>query len=882
MKRIPCATYRLQFNRGFTFSQARDILDYLIELGISDVYASPLFEAGPESTHGYDTCCFGRLNPGLGTEEDFNQFTGALNRCGLGLLLDFVPNHMSATLSNPWWRDVLENGRDSAYADFFDIDWEPPRPDLKNKVLLPVLEGHYRKVLESGKLRLVHRDGKFSVAYYDHNFPVNARTLPPDAAEKPSAVLEQFNGATGLPGSFDKLDALIRQQHYRLACWKVAAEEINYRRFFDVTEMVALKMELPDVFHATHQLLFDWLNSGKVTGLRIDHPDGLRDPKQYLQRLQKVQNPVYVVVEKILSGDEPLAGDWPVEGTTGYDFLNRVNGLFVDRANALAFDEIYRGFSGNTADFKDVAYRSKKTVLERAFASEHNALTRRLLGLASRTCSGRGFTFSQLHSALMETVAGFGVYRTYATEAPDSISAQDRAAIQQAICEAQRRTGPRIEPAVFEFIERLLILELVQHLDEAGVKAAREFVMKFQQFTGPAMAKGLEDTAFYRFNRLVSLNEVGGDPGRFGVTADEFHAANRAAAKAWPHTMLATATHDTKRGEDARARLDVLSEMPNEWREAIARWSRLNQDKKITIQNARAPDANGEYLLYQTLVGAWPHDAGKAEGLKSFCARVTAFMLKAAKEAKVNTSWTEPSREYEDALRNFVERVLADRGNEVFLGDLQKFAQRVAFFGRINSLAQTLLKITSPGLPDFYQGSELWDLNLVDPDNRRPVDYALRRKLLSGLKEKNELSGEFLRNDEIGAAKLFLIWRALNFRRQRRELFDCGDYVALSPIGEKAAHLCAFARTWKEEAIVAVTPRLVFGLTNGAEKLPLGRETWNKTILLLPEAFAGGALRNVLTHERIELTELRQQAGGVALEVSEVFRSLPVALLEKI
>ncbi len=650
MKRITRATYRQQFNRDFTFRQANEILDYLRELGVSDVYASPLFQAAPESTHGYDTCCFGKINPNLGSAEEFDRFTGVLKERGFGLLLDLVPNHMSATLSNPWWFDVLQNGRESPYARFFDIDWRPANPALHDKVLLPVLEDRYWKVLESGKLKLICQDGKLFIAYHDRNFPVSLAT---DAA---SENLDDFNGTPGDAHSFDKLDAVIQRQHYRLEYWKVGAEEINYRRFFDVTEMAALKMELPEVFNKTHQLVFEWLDQEKVTGLRIDHPDGLWDPKQYLQRLQR-DNPPYVIVEKILSGDERLPANWPADGTTGYDFLNRVNGLFLDEANASAFDKLYREFTGNDLDFAAIVYQSRIQVLERSFASELNSLAHRLKSIAAQTRSGRDFTFRELRDAIEELAASFPVYRTYITETSAEISEQDRNVIQHATKAARERTGVHAESAVFNFLERLLLMELATELDQGGLKAVREFAMKFQQLTGPAMAKGLEDTAFYRFNRLVSLNEVGGDPGRFGVSPADFHAANSATIAQWPHTMLATATHDTKRGEDLRARLNVLSEMPAEWREIVTRWSQLNRDKKIPAGKAQAPDANDEYLLYQTILGAWPGDLSGKDSLKAFRARIVEFMLKAVKEAKVRTSWTEPNAAYEKAVKDFIERV---------------------------------------------------------------------------------------------------------------------------------------------------------------------------------------------------------------------------------
>ncbi|HXT13558.1 MAG TPA: malto-oligosyltrehalose synthase [Candidatus Angelobacter sp.] len=881
MKRIPSATYRLQFNRGFTFREARGILEYLEELGISDIYASPLFEAGPQSTHGYDTCCFGKTNPNLGSTEEFDGLAGDLKARGMGLLLDVVPNHMSATLSNPWWLDVLRNGRESKYAPFFDVDWQPENPALRNKILLPVLEGHYGKVLESGKLRLTFQDGNFFIAYYDRNFPVNAASLDKLSGSEPQQILEELNGKPDDARSFAQLDALIQRQHYRLAYWRVASEEINYRRFFDVTEMVALKMELPEVFRETHRLIFEWLNAGKITGLRIDHPDGLWNPKEYLERLQK-EGPRYILVEKILSGNEPLPADWPVDGTTGYDFLNRMNGLFVDGANADALEAFYREFTGCNTTFEQIVYESRKQVLERSFASELNSLTHRLATVAAKTPSGRDFTFTELRRATVEIIASFPVYRTYITNAVDKVSEQDQEVIRTAMKEARKRNERDVE--AMQFIERILLCERAGELAESAVKAAREFVMKFQQLTGPAMAKGLEDTAFYRFNRLISLNEVGGDPGHFGVSLTEFHDANSIIAKNWPHTLLASATHDTKRGEDVRARLNILSEMPAEWREAVKRWAALNRGKKTMAGDA--PDANDEWLLYQTLVGAWPENGERPNERKNFRERITAFMLKAAKEAKIRTSWTEPNPAYEKALRDFIERALGD-GDNVFLADVARFAKRVAFFGRFNSLAQTLLKMTSPGVPDFYQGGELWDLNLVDPDNRRPVDYVARKKMLSELKKSFEsLSSDgagfltaLLRDENAGAMKLFLIWRALNFRRTHRELFDSGDYVPLAAMGERREHVCAFTREWQGQMIVIVVPRLVFGLTEGVEIPPLCGRPWKGTALPAPRAQPGNLFHNILTEEMVPVVDV---GGNAALELRKALRSFPVALLKKV
>ncbi len=900
-KRAPRATYRLQFNREFTFAQAAEAAVYLHDLGISDVYASPLFQAGPDSTHGYDICCFGRLNPNLGGPEDFERFTTALKELRLGLLLDMVPNHMGAALSNAWWLDVLENGRGSRYAGFFDIDWDSPHAGLKHKVLLPVLEDHFGRVLEDGKLRLVFERGKFFIAYHDRNFPVNAATLPATAAQNPRAVIQAFNGIPGQPRTFDKLDAMLRRQHYRLAYWRVGAEEINYRRFFDVTELVSLKMERPEVFAATHEFLFSLLDAGKVTGLRVDHPDGLWDPQEYFERLQagapasdparpagsplpagpEAGAPRFIVAEKILSPGEQLPADWPVDGTTGYDFLNRVNGLFINAANAAAFDAIYREFTGGEGDFARAAYAGKKQVLERSFASELNALTRRLLAIAEHARHGRDFTFPQARTALLEVIARFPVYRTYLGAAAAEIAAADRAHIQKAVRAARSQPGE-----AFDFLERLLLLELKDELDDDGFKLAREFVMKFQQLTGPATAKGLEDTAFYNFNRLVSLNEVGGDPGKFGVDPAEFHEANTASAARWPHTLLASATHDTKRGEDVRARLNVLSETPDSWREAVGRWSQWNTDRKVSVDGRPAPDANDEYLLYQTLVGAWPDGAGTLEGLGRFRERVAAYMLKAVREAKAHTSWTDPNAGYEEAVREFIERALTDNANNLFLDDLRRFQRRTAFFGRFNSLAQTLLKITSPGVPDFYQGSELWDLSLVDPDNRRPVDYARRRRLLAEVSggfnaaggDPVRFAGELLRESASGKIKLFLIWRALDFRRREPDLFAHGDYAALPAFGERREHVCAFARVREKRAALVVAPRLVLGLTGGREIPPIGAELWKGTMLPLPQARTGDAFRNVFTGEVVKVAE---HSGVQALDVAEVLKNFPVALLER-
>lgn len=767
-KRVPRTTYRLQFNRDFSFAQAEEILDYLKELGVSDCYASPLFRAGAESTHGYDICCFGEINPQLGGIEGFRKFSASARELGLGLLLDMVPNHMGSALTNLWWVDVLKHGRKSEYADFFDIDWDPATPGLRNKVLLPVLEDHYWNVLESGKLRVTEEKGEFVIAYHDHKFPISPDTK----------------------SSLKHLHAVLQEQHYRLAYWRVGPHEINYRRFFDITELVSLRMEREEVFEATHRLAFDLIKAGSITGLRIDHPDGLWDPKQYFERVQK-HGPVYVVAEKILTDEEPLPEDWPVDGTTGYDFLNRLNGIFVDRRNEATMTKIYEEFTGCTEPFDAIGYANKRKVLEASFQSEINSLAHGL----KATPRGQDFTLAELREAVTEMAAAFPVYRTYATEQ----------------AEPDKRYA--------EFLPDMLLWD-------------RKLLRKFQQLTGPVMAKGVEDTAFYKYNRLLSLNEVGGNPGKFGVSVDEFHDYNLKKQKHWPHSMLATATHDTKRGEDLRARLNVLSEMPEEWQETVQRWHAMNQ-----------PAPNEEYLIFQTLLGAWN---GPEKDLPE---RVCGFMTKAMREAKTHSSWTDPNVEYEKATLAFVRRLL-DPANP-WLKDFEAFQARVAFFGVYNSLSQVLLKMTCPGVPDFYQGSEFWDFNLVDPDNRRRVDYPARREMLTRVKQ-----GAPQEN------KMFVIWRTLQFRSQHAELFEKGDYQA---VAVNSRHVCAFSRTWQKEKIVVVAPRLVYGLCRGELVPPVG-DIWGEAALDGPVE----SLQNIFTGENVASNRL-----------ADILKSFPIALLAR-
>jgi (1->4)-alpha-D-glucan 1-alpha-D-glucosylmutase len=850
------------------------------------------------------------LNPSLGGAAGFERFSSRLRELGLGLLLDIVPNHMAAHASNPWWRDVLQNGPDSQCAPWFDIDWRRPGSKLRDKVLLPILEDHYAKVLEAGKLQVLVEACGYSVAYYEQKLPLSQQSC--SVLKGLAEGRHLLGGKPGVPGSFDALHTLLEQQHYRLAYWRTGLEEINYRRFFDVSQLVSLRMELPALFELAHQQVFQLVRQGQVTGLRIDHPDGLWDPAQYVRRVQQRLKPssscsssgagaqdssrpsslepekelapdsIYMVVEKILMHGESLPLDWPVAGTTGYDFLNRANGLFVARANRAAFDKLYAEFIGQASDFDRCVHQNKKQILFTSLVSDLDALVFRAGKLAEASRYGKDLTFHQLRASLAEIIAAFPVYRTYLAENTGDVPPAARDCIASAV-ERARQRNPKLEPGTCAFIKSLLLLSPPADIKDALRQPCREFVMRFQQLTGPVMAKGVEDTTFYNFNRLVSLNEVGGFPGEFGLTLDEFHAANLSQSAHWPHTLLATATHDTKRGEDCRARLNVLSEMPASWQQAINRWCHLNAGKKNWVQEAWAPHPNDEYLLYQILLGAWSADPQPDQaGKRMFCDRICAYLLKALRESKARTSWLDPNQAYEDAAQLFVQRILSDSVPNPFLEEFMPFQRKLAFFGRFNSLSQVLLKLTAPGVPDFYQGSELWDLSLVDPDNRRPVDYPRRIALLASLKEQLARAGEnlggllqrLLCDAHTGQIKLYLIWRTLQFRLQHRDLFERGEYVPLAAFGSKKEHVCAYARILGNRCVLVLVPRLVLGLAGGADLAPMGSGTWEDTAVTVPEGIT--QCRNVLTGEKVSCTD------DSGLTVARALNVFPVALLASI
>jgi len=722
-----------------------------------------------------------------------------------------------------------------------------------------------------------------------------------------------FNGVKGEPRTFDPLDRLLDDQAYRLAYWRVAAEEINYRRFFDVNELAAIRTEDPLVFVATHHLLLRLLAERKITGMRIDHVDGLYDPAGYLRRLQHAAGqamrggtvpalpplwqtspvarqlgdepdtassprPCFLVVEKILGEDERLPEHWPVQGTTGYEFLNLLNGIFIDQANETRLTNIYNRFTRNRINFSDLVYESKNLIMQVALSSELNVLAHQLDRLSEKSRHSRDFTLNSLTHALREIIACFPVYRTYIDDT--DVADRDRAIIETAVARA-RRKNPATDVSIFHFVRDLLLLRFSDVANEEDRQAQRVFVMKLQQYTGPVMAKGLEDTAFYIYNRLVSLNEVGGAPQRFGASLVTFHQHNRERLEYYPSSLLTTTTHDTKRSEDVRARINVLSEIPEEWRTALNRWSKLNRKKKPLVDGHPVPDRNEEYLLYQTLLGAWPFAPMAAEEYAVFKQRIQDYMRKATKEAKVHTSWINPNQAHDDALQEFVAAVL---DSFLFLAEFQAFRSKIAQYGIYNSLSQTLLKLTVPGVPDIYQGNELWDFSLVDPDNRRPVDYNRRRQLLSALLEQVraadydliDLARDLLASREDGRIKLYITHRTLRYRREHPGLFLHGAYTPLDASGARHQHVCAFARRNEQHEIIVMVPRFFSRLIPDPQKLPVGPQVWAGTFLAVPTTERRCRYRNVFTGESINTTN---KEGGTRIALEAVFTHFPVALL---
>ena len=954
---LPLSTYRLQFNGHLTFARAAELVPYLADLGISDCYTSPYFQASPGSLHGYDVVDPTRLNEEVGSADDYRTFVRALHAHGMGQILDIIPNHMHvAGPWNPWWQDVLEHGPASRYAHFFDIDWTPVKHELKGKILLPILGDHYGVTLENGELSLEYQAGRFVVRYHEYQLPIDPslyamilnhrldalrdsrdgapsvralhdiisafRRLPdryrtdpegvatrhrehaiiqrrlatlteqrPDVRAFVQETLRTFNGTGGDPSGFDLLDALLRDQVYRLAFWRVAGEEINYRRFFDVTHLAALRIEDPEVFERVHRHACSLIPTAAVHGLRIDHVDGLYDPTRYLERWQAwARNELgwpadakgrslFLVVEKILGKGETLPEDWPVYGTTGYDFLDLLNHLFVDSHHQRAMDACYAEFTRETAAFDTLTHECKTLIMDAAMASELNALGHQLNRLSEQHRRSRDFTLNDLTHALKEIIACFPVYRTYVS--PDGrapVTDRDRAYLRLAVIQA-KRNNPAAPGHVFDFIRNLLLKSADPTPSWDKVQS---FVTKFQQTTGPVTAKGVEDTALYRYHRLVSLNEVGGDPARFGVPVATFHERMQTRQRQWPLSFSATSTHDTKRSEDVRARIHVLSELPHEWNTRVRRWHRLNNRHKRRLDGRDVPSRNEEYLLYQTLVGAWPFAGLDSGRYQDFRRRVQAYMLKALREAKRHTSWITPHAAYEDAVRRFIHHVLEPSPSNRFLADFLPFQKIIARYGAYNALSQVVLKIGCPGTPDFYQGTEIWNFTLVDPDNRQPVDYDHVRDVARRLPAEGTVTAaqlqHMLGSYEDGRVKLYVTRALLNYRKAHPALFQRGAYEPLETGGIHRRRLCAFQRTWNAESAIVVVPRLIYGMIPDPTVPVLGRDAWRDTRVLLPNGIRTAHYRHVLTNQRISAHE---HEGTAVLAVSEIFQQLPVAMMER-
>jgi (1->4)-alpha-D-glucan 1-alpha-D-glucosylmutase len=943
--RIPLATYRLQFNKNFTFNDATGILDYLRELGITEIYASPILTSRRGSGHGYDVTNPNRLDPDLGSEKDFEVFVSELEKRGMGLLLDIVPNHMAASSENPWWMDVLENGPDSAFSSYFDIDWHPPSRNLDNKILLPILGRPFGEALDGGEFKLNYRDGQFSIEYFESSFPLAPRTYRTvlqhrigslkdllnensaaydeyqgivaaisdrDATPVESASdkrvrfesirerlrqlaacsqevtqfiqenLADFNGKEGDPSSFANLQRLLGEQYYVLAFWQNVNETINYRRFFTITDLVGMRVEDSLVFDATHSLILRLISRGAVAGLRIDHIDGLRDPLAYLKRLQDriaaedgamPGEEAYVLVEKILARHENLPDDWPVAGTTGYDYLNFANRILVEPQGAKEIEHIYSHFIGRNLKFSEVLYQKKKLVMGTILGVEMRSLGRQLGELAAQARYARDLPRHELTEALIETTACFAVYRTYIRNLDLPPTATK--VLEEALAQA-RLHKPSLNPQCFDFLRDVLLLLNPSHVLPDHREARLSFVLRWQQFTGPIVAKGLEDTALYVYHPLVSLNEVGGDPSPDAICPREFFEFIAERQKRWPHSMNASSTHDTKRAEDVRARISVLSEMPQEWRKRLHDWAAMNEKYKIAGSGgAMVPDRNEEYFLYQTLLGMWPLEQSELGGVLE---RLQAYAVKAIREAMVHTRWTRPNLAHEEGLKTFIAAILDKKQNIAFLEDFFSFHRDIAFCGMLNSLSQTLLKIAAPGVPDFYQGSELWDLRLVDPDNRGTVDFARRIQLLTRLKQNASreaagFAGELLKNWTDGRIKLYLISKALKCRQDFSELFTDGDFVPAEVSGERSQNVTAFFRVSENRQALVLAPKWLAG--SGIEQNPSTQgKFWGNTSILLPDNVAA-SWRNVLTGESVT-AQGKQHAG---LSVSSALKNFPVALL---
>jgi (1->4)-alpha-D-glucan 1-alpha-D-glucosylmutase len=872
MTRIPTSTYRLQLHKNFNFDDAAAVAAYLHQLGISHVYSSPYLQAAPGSMHGYDVVDHRRVNEELGGATAHQRFCERLGEVGLGQVLDIVPNHMSLARENQYWWDVLENGTSSRYASFFDIDWQPQEERLRDKVLVPILADQYGRVLQSGGIKILRIGNTFQVEAASQQLPVSPLSLPailvraaeyaksdtlnflaasygrlpvPEfwdrrliltrhrdksvlnsllerlCAEEPNVSEAIDRSVAEVNANLDGFDDFLNQQNYRLAYWKTSVQQLGYRRFFDVNTLIGLRIEREHVFEETHALILDWLKAGVLDGVRIDHPDGLRDPLEYFRRLRQAAPEAWIVAEKILEPGEFLRPSWPIEGTSGYDFLNVA--------------QFYADFTGRSTDFPAIAHEKKVNVSQEALGSDVNRLASLFVNICECNRNQRDYTRAQIRRAIREVAACFRIYRTYVVPVREEITEEDREVIAAATeCAKNQRTD--IDGGLFDFLRDVLSMTVTGKLES-------EFVARFQQFTSPVMAKGVEDTALYCYNRLTAMNEVGSDPAHNGLSLQDFHNYNRTMQGTHPATMTTLSTHDTKRSDDVRARLAVLSEIPDRFADAVERWSSHTSQHRPAII-----DRGTEYFYYQTLIGAWPISPE----------RMQAYMEKAMREAKEQTSWVANNNEYEESLRNFIDRTLADTN---FTSELDGFVQRIQHAGWTNSMAQTLMKYTAPGVPDLYQGAELWDFSLVDPDNRRPVDYALRQDLLNQIQRMT--AGQVMERAAEGLPKLWTIHHALKLRREHPEWFNAAaGYVPLGVTGKKSPHVIAFQRG---ESVATVVPRW---------SLKLGSD-WGDTAVELP------ASRNKDEKWRWANRLTGRAVDGGRVAVTDLLRDFPAALLTR-
>ncbi|MEB3358344.1 MAG: malto-oligosyltrehalose synthase [Synechococcales bacterium] len=938
--KIPVATYRIQFNSDFRFADAEAIAPYLQLLGVSTLYASPIFRARGGSSHGYDVVDPRRISAELGDRPALESLVNTLHDHQITWLQDIVPNHMAYDSTNPFLMDVMEYGPNSEYYNFFDIQWEHPYSDIEGKVLAPLLGDFYGKCLERGEIQIDYGESGLHVNYYSLKFPLRIESYSqlithdlgrlrrhlgrehpdfiklmgilyllksaiadtsdrqyrdqvafvkgllwelyqsnPDIKDFIDHNIEIFNGVkngaktdpdesdTSGTARFDLLHGMLSDQYFRLSFWKVGAEELNYRRFFTVNELICVSVDDPKVFEITHSLIKDLVDEEVFDGVRIDHIDGLYHPKRYLERLRKHLGSVYITVEKILEPGETLPEDWPVQGTSGYEFLNHMNGLFCQSSNEAAFTRIYYQFTEMDESYHELEVACKRLIADKNLAGDVENLANLLKQIASRHRYASDFTLSGLRRAIVEVLVMFPVYRTYITT--DGINERNRTYVQRVIQAAKRHAPDYVNE--IDFIGRLFLLEYDDYLSEDEKAQWIHFVMLMQQFSGPLMAKGVEDTLLYIYHRLLSLNEVGGSPQRFGVTLSDFHGFNQQQVTSWPHSMNASSTHDTKRSEDVRARLNVLSEIPDEWEAMVKGWQQMNQSYKRQEGDRTIPDANDEYFLYQTLVGAFPFEP---VDLANFTDRIRQYVIKAVREAKVHTAWLRPDTDYEEGFVEFVDAILAPREDNEFLAQLQSFQSRIAFYGMVNGLSQVLLKMTAPGVPDLYQGTEMWDFSLVDPDNRRPVDYDHR---LHELQELNKWADRDLPAllDNLcsyptdGRIKLYLTARVLAARAAYPEIFQDGDYTPVRVTGTHADRVVAFVREAGDRRALTVVPRFLTDLVKPGT-LPLGKDLWDDTALELT-GLSPTEWTNLLTQEAI--------APQPSLPVGIVLSQFPVALL---